>query len=289
MRKTILLASAAALGLGFASSSAFADVNLLVNVTKTKDVDITETISVTKVANIILDVNVEAAKAAEASTILNQSNHGNLACENCAEKLDQILGSVNGNSGVASVNQAAGNNNNQGSVLTAAIDVGFPAPPEDPPPPPPPGVPAIGGFAHAQGHIDQKNGVVLGAEGECVSAPNTVQSVEIIFRQAEITDSIIGNQGLTMVNQATGQMNNQGNAVTIAVSLAAGGVALSEADLGQETSNNVTSESDVVKTTLVNNSVNNNTGVTLVNQAAGNMSNQANNLSLGAAVFVSNL
>lgn len=275
MRKTILMASAAALALGFASSSAFADVNLLVNVNKDKLVDINELVNVNKDVDIVVDVDVEATKAAEAGSIVNQTNNNNVVCENCAEKFDHIADSINENSGVTSVNQASGNNNNQGNVLTAAVDVGVPG--EDPPPPPQAEEPAPGGFAHAQGHVDQKNNT------------NEVDSVLILFRDAFITASINDNNGLTMVNQSTGQMNNQANAVTIALSLAAGGVAMSESDLGQETTGNTSSESNVLKSAELSGSVNGNNGVTLVNQSAGNMGNQANNLSLGAAVFVSDL
>lgn len=288
MRKTILLASAAALAIGFASSSAFADVNLLVNVDKDKFISISETVSVTKDIDIIVDVNVLASKGAEAGSIVNQTNGGNLACENCAEKFDHINASINGNNGVTSVNQASGNNNNQGNVLTAAVDASEPG--EDPPPPPPPGggggEPVAGGFAHAQGHVDQKNGTAfLSGDGTA----NRVDSAEILFRDALIAASVNDNNGLTMVNQATGQMGNQANAVTIAISLAAGGVALTESDLGQETTGNTSSETNVFKTTTIDGSINGNNGVTLVNQSAGNMGNQANNLSLGAAVFVSDL
>lgn len=283
MRKTILMASVAALALGFASSSAFADVNLLVNVNKDKVVNIDENVSVTKDVEIVVDVLVESTKAAEAGSIVNQTNNNNVVCENCAEKFDHIADSINENSGVTSVNQASGNNNNQGNVLTAAVDVGVP--PQVPPPPPPQaGEPAEGGFAHAQGHVDQKNGGAFGESGN-----NEVDSVLILFRDAFITASINDNNGLTMVNQSTGQMNNQANAVTIALSLAAGGVALTEADLGQLTTGNRSSESNVVKNAELSGSVNGNNGVTLVNQASGNMGNQANNLSLGAAVFVSDL
>ena len=43
-------------------------------------------------------------------------------------------------------------------------------------------------------------------------------------------------------------------------------------------------ESDVIKNVLVTNSINRNTGVTQVNQAGGNNGNQANVVSVAAAI-----
>lgn len=284
MRRTILLASVAALalGFGFASSSAIADVDVLVTVNKDKDICVNELITITKEIDIIVEVDIDVLKAAEANGLINQANFDNDACENCAEKIDQILDSVNQNEGIASVNQSSGNNNNQGSVLTAAIDSA--TPPGGGPPGSDPGEPAGNlGYADAQAHVDQRNGITE-AQNPRVEAGNAVNSYFILFRQSEIIRSVNGNGGLTMVNQATGQMNNQANNVAIAVALAGGGVALSESDLGQETANSISSESDATKVALIDTSVNFNRGVTLVNQSSGNMGNQANELSVGAAL-----
>lgn len=279
MRKKILLGSAAAFALVFAASHASADVTVTATIDKTKDISVNEFISIDKVVTIDVIVDITAAKAAEVDSLINQANHGNTACENCAEKLDEIIDSINGNSGIATANQSSGNNNNQGSVLTAAVD-NFSPPPQTP-------TPGQGGFAEAQAAVDQRNGVVEGPER--VADANIVDSTNILFRTGQIIDSIGDNLGLVMVNQAPGQMNNQANNVAIAISLAAGGVALSEADLGQETSNNETRESVTAKNAEISGSVSGNTGITLVNQAVGNMANQANVLSLSAATLGQNL
>ena len=276
--KKALLASAALLAIGYAHS-AFADVDVTVLVSKDKNISVTENIDITKIINVTVSVENSVTKAAEVDSLINQANFDNEACENCAEKLDQIIDSVNLNTGVYTVNQSSGNNNNQGSVLTAAVDV-IEQPNGDNGDN---GTNGFLGFAEAQGAIDQRNGV----DEEGVSMPNLVDSGNIIFRDGVISGSISDNTGVVMVNQAPGQMLNQANNVAIAVSLDPhGGVALSEADLGQETSTNANHESEVTKVGDILNSVNGNTGVTLVNQGVGNMSNQANLLTVAAVTAV---
>ena len=270
MKKT-LLATAALLAIGFAHS-AFADVTVTADISKTKDIDVTVDIDIIKDIDITVTVQNSVTKAAEVDSLINQANFDNESCENCAEKLDEITNSVNLNTGIYTVNQSSGNNNNQGSVLTAAVDV-IEEPVNGN------GTDGFLGFAEAQGAIDQRNGV----DEAGAPMPNLVDSGNIIFRDGSITGSISGSTGVVMVNQAPGQMLNQANNVAIAVSLDPhGGVALSEADLGQETSNNDNHESEVTKVGDILNSVNGNTGVTLVNQGVGNMSNQANLLSVAA-------
>ena len=76
---------------------------------------------------------------------------------------------------------------------------------------------------------------------------NLVDTVNLLFRDAVIENSINDNTGIVNVNQAPGSMNNQANLVSVAVSLVSpgeGGVALSEADLGQVNVGNQVYESD---------------------------------------------
>jgi hypothetical protein len=240
--------------------NAFADVFGTAQVFVTKDVLILETIIIAKDVFIEADVIIEPEKAAESLAVINQTNFNNEACENCAEKMDQIIDSVTGNDGITTVNQAGGNMNNQGMALAVAIDKEDPTDPDAP-----------DGFAEAQVAVDQEN------------FSNLVESIQIIFRDALISNSINTNTGITGVNQATGNINNQANAVSIAVSLS-GGVALSEGLLGQETSGNENLEFDIFKTATISGSISGNTGVTQVNQSAGNLGNQANLVSVAATI-----
>jgi hypothetical protein len=298
--KKILLAGVAGCAL-FIVNSASADVNVLANIDKTKTITVTENITITKTVDLTAVVDVTPGKAAESTGVVNQSNYNNEACGNCAEKLDTISGAISDNNGIVNVNQSSGNMNNQGNAVSIAWDAV--RPPEVPPPPgQPPSTPGSSGFANSQAHLDQKNGAFNQPDTtvEAIAfSPNLVDTVNLVFRDAVITDSINGNTGIVGVNQSVGQMNNQANQLSLAVSLLGdtheGGVALSEADLGQLNVNNSAHESDsapldttdiqigINKSTSMTGSVSNNVGIVGVNQGAGNMANQGNNVS---AAFV---
>jgi hypothetical protein len=287
--------SAAALIAVAAPPPAFADVTVTATINKIKDVSVAETINIDKSVSVTATVTLNATKAAEGDTIVNQSNTNNHACDNCAEKLDWIWSSINDNHGAIAVNQAAGNMNNQGNAVTAAVDSREFPPGNNNPPPPPPNAPP-GGFANAQASVDQRMGVDKRLDqgqtnelGRPVYVedpdPNVINSVNIVFRDADIQDSINHNTGIVQVNQSAGNINNQANTVTLALALS-GGVALSEADLGQANAYNSVHERHVNKGALIDNSVNANAGLVEVNQTSGNFANQANVVSLGAAIAV---
>jgi hypothetical protein len=317
--KKILLAGVAGCAL-FIVNSASADVNVLANITKTKDITVTETVTITKTVNLEAVVGSVPGKAAESTGIINQSNYNNLDCGNCAEKNDTISNSIGGgtdggNHGIVNVNQASGNMNNQGNAVSVAWDFDTsPGPVPVPPvvPPPTPGTVGNSSFANSQAHVDQKNGAYnltnpsTGAFTGISTAANTVDAVNLLFRDAAITNSINHNTGIVNVNQAVGNNSNQANNESLAVSLLpgptgtppvgteTGGVALSEADLGQLNTGNHNWESDATgvagdeifgihKSATMTDSVSDNIGIVGVNQSAGNMSNQANNVS---AAFV---
>lgn len=268
MRKLLVLTLAAWLGLGAAVASA--DVFVFAEIQKFKDVVIVEEIFVNKFVSITATVDVLADKAAESHVLVNQLNTDNMACTNCDEKADTINNSGNNNTGVVSVNQAAGNMNNQGNAVAIAVDVAFPG--NGTPPPTPQ---QTDGFAEAQAAADQRNFF------------NMVNTVNLLFRDAFITGSFNGSSGIVHANQSTGNMNNQVNALSIALSLEAG-VALSEADLGQVNAFNVNWESDasgvfgINKSANIVGSLNGNTGVIGVNQSSGNMANQGNVVSIAS-------
>jgi hypothetical protein len=309
MRKLLML-SVASVAL-LAGASAYADVTVTATISKTKDITVTESITISTNVSAQSFIDVTADKFAEADAIVNQSNHGNRACENCAEKTDQIGSastsagagdSVSGNTGYVSVNQAAGNMNNQGNAVSVAIDSGTFGGGTPPPPPPPTGTgqqAASGvGFAEANASVEQVNGG-SGSRGEISVDPNIVDSINIVFRNALITNAINDNTGVVQVNQSPGQMNNQSNVLALAFSERPGGVALAEADLGQFNQANQSLESDgqqvsgtaiigdgvgIHKTASITGSINNNIGIVGVNQAAGNMANQANIVSFSAVL-----
>jgi len=245
------------------SLPAAADVFVLAEIDKDKDIFVQENVLIDKDIDITVTVDEVADKAAEAAAIGNQTNENNEACENCAEKRAVIRDSLIENLGIINTNQATGNMNNQGNLVSVAVDA---EEPNDNGPDP-----NGSGFSNAQASVQQKNTL------------NTIDSINIIFRDALIQDSINGNEGIVGANQSSGNINNQMNATAISACLN-GAVALSEADLGQSTTENTVTENNVVKISLISGSVLNNRGVVFVNQTSGILGNQSNVLSLAVAL-----
>lgn len=287
MRKSLILGIAALVSLG--AGSAMAEVSVYATIDKTKDVTVLETINITKIVDIYAFVILTADKAAESEALINQENYRNKGCENCAEKRDIIRDSANNNSGVLSINQATGNMNNQGNAVAAAVD--FVIIDGDTP------VDGDGvGFAESQAAVEQANGIWSKGGDESSEfgdgwPGNTINSWNLLFREALIAGSFNNNSGIVHFNQAAGNMANQANALSLAVSFADGGVALSEADLGQYNIHNIVQESDtgpeavigIHKLASLTGSLNGNSGIVGGNQSAGHMANQANVVSFSAA------
>ena len=280
MRKLLLIGLAWLVMVAWVAP-ALADVNVYADITKDKDITVDETITILKFVTLTATVTTTGDQAAESDAIANQTNADNYACENCAEKQNYIIGSVLSNTGITNVNQAVGNMNNQGNINAVALDN---------PPGQSGGEPERSGIANAQASVDQKQGqkvvgyVVETGTVEIIGqvledSPNVVNSTHILFRDSIITGSINHNVGVTNVNQAAGQMNNQANATALAVCLD-GAIALSETDLGQYSLGNQVYETFTTKTASILGSINENRGVTFVNQTSGNMANQGNALSL---------
>ncbi len=249
--------------------SALADVEASGTVTKEKTVNVEEVINIKKNLSVDVTLDVVGEKAAEAHAVLNQSQRGNFACENCAEKTSEVVGSILNNAGIVNLNQATGNMANQSNMLSAAVDGpingGTPNGNGEPP--------AEGyGFAHAQTSVGQL------MEG------NTIDSIQILYRDAVITGSINTNTGIVMVNQSVGNISNQGNGLTLGVSFS-GLVALAEADLGQAVAGNSFMEYDTTKTATISGSINENVGVVEVNQSAGVLGNQLNAVNISGSVY----
>lgn len=254
-----------------AAVPALADVTVTAVVTKDKDVVVDENIAIYKDVNVIVDLERLLGKAAESNTTVNQRNTGDAACENCAEKRDIIGGAVNANTGIANVNQASGNMNNQGNVVSVAVDPTNGELPLDP----------QAGLAQAQTAAQQIN------EG------NRINSILILFRDTLIRGSVQGNRGIVGVNQSAGNINNQLNAATLGISLD-GVIALAEADLGQanfgfgdsvDLNGTATiTEFATNKTAIIDGSILGNRGIVGVNQTSGNLANQANVANLAVSI-----
>ena len=288
MKKLLLTCSVSALLVG-AAGYADAQVEgawLHASANLSKTVTTNEAITIATNVLIVQPVVTVADDAAESSATANQTNTGNQDCGNCAEKADVLYFSQNANTGLTSVNQAGGNDNNQGTLVSAAVDTytrnhtpttGSGSPSTGT------GSPADGqGFAHAQAEAQQTNG------------GNDVEAVDLAFRNALINGSDNGNNGLVYTNQATGNNNNQLNELSLAFSERSSGTALAEADLGQFNTGNRVGEGastgefapeppiGINKSATVTASLNNNVGVFGVNQSAGNNGNQANIVTIAA-------
>lgn len=153
-----------------------------------------------------------------------------------------------------------------------------------------------GSFVHAEASVEQVNGAdppprrtddggptpqqVDGFVNEYVNVFGSVNS-------DTIEGSFEGASGVVGVNQAAGSLNNQNNAIAIAVGTDAV-YALGEADLGQYNTANLADVTDQTRTDTIAGSFGNFAGIASVNQAAGALNNQANvvdvAVSLGATL-----
>jgi hypothetical protein len=108
---------------------------------------------------------------------------------------------------------------------------------------------------------------------------------------AQITGSVIGNIGVTQVNQDVGNANNQANSLSVAVSVTQAFFTESMIEVEQYTiGNRVNTDGTATfvvglghqnKASIINASIVANVGVTQVNQSSGNANNQLNAVDLG--------
>lgn len=149
--------------------------------------------------------------------------------------------------------------------------------------------------ANAVANIDNHGNVVTAADlAHAINpgifggvAPSTTEMQ--VFRFATISGSISTNNGIVGVNQDVGNMSNQANIVAFAMTDVGDAFVNSQADLSQNNSGNSVwhveppFEGVAPPTNLsavIDTSINGNIGVVGVNQNAGNMNNQTNELAL---------
>ena len=135
------------------------------------------------------------------------------------------------------------------------------------------------GAAEAEAVVNQTN------DGNTVDQDTLKGGVGLPFNvtlRAAIQGSINGNTGIVQVNQDVGNMVNQGNVLSLALTTSASSFADSQASAQQNTTNNNSALREASppdtpqRTTVIRDSINRNTGVTMVNQNSGNMNNQLN-------------
>jgi uncharacterized protein YbjQ (UPF0145 family) len=238
--------------LALVPAAAFADVDIDVDIEKDKTKVVYEKLVKFKAAVILVLVVKITDKAAESETLVNQTNKDNDQF-NFFNTSISTANSVTGN-GIVGVNQASGNMNNQANAVSVAVDGGndhsrlfF-----------------GGSFAESQAASDQKN------------KSNFV--LDKVSTSTSTLNSVSGN-GIIGVNQASGSINNQANAVSVAVGVDPA-VSLSEADLGQVNRWN-SAVSIFSRSTSTIGSIGGN-GIIGVNQASGHMNNQSNVVSVAA-------
>jgi hypothetical protein len=262
---------------GTVAVPALADVTVTAVISKDKDVSVIETITKIKSVDLTAAVSLSTDAAAQAQAVVNVGNKASgvnvgerqFDCPPggpCTEisrtpstlrREAKLLNAIQGNAGVIGVNQDAGALANQGNVVSLGM------------------IDNPNAFANTQAEVSQANrdsrSNQLVVSGETGGDPLTT-----------ITNSITDNTGIVGVNQNTGNLNSQTNAVAMVVGLGGQQVALSEAALGQANSGNFVSDSGVVNANTITNVANNNVAIVGVNQASGSLNNQAAVVSFAA-------
>ena len=198
--------------------------------------------------------------AAESDAISIQGNIGTLdgsdyyGCRRWIDKPESyatLMGSANGNQGIAGVNNASGNLNNQSNTVAGTLT------------------------AEGYGEASLAHAVAFAFQGNIL---NGYFSWEKIV-SAGIFGSANGNTGVAGVNNAAGSQNNQTNTVAVAAGLNVS-IALSEATLAQANALGFVCVTGGENSATIACSVNGNHGVVGVNNSAGAQNNQANLVSI---------
>jgi hypothetical protein len=283
----------AAAALAFGAGIAQADVNVAASVFKTKTKTVTETINVTKTVNVNVVEDIQVDAVSETEVVKNQRNQFNYVQDEDTLSTAEINGaedsegSFNDASGILLVNQSPGFINNQANdvSVTHANEQSFEG----------------GVFAHSQVAVEQINGwhpPDVGEDGTITVTtppdldqdgfPDFVNTYALVSDGTTHTDTIgssfNGASGIAGVNQSAGSMNNQNNAVGIALGDFAV-FSLGETDLGQfNTYNSANILAGLSNFDTISGSFNEFNGVAAVNQSAGALNNQANAVSIAVSL-----
>jgi len=254
-----------------------ADVFVYADITKTKTITVTEDLFVFKTIDIFVSETINVDAIAENDIVKNQRNQYNYVQDDHGLSSDKIIGSGNNLSGIGNFNQASGYINNQGNEVsvTFADSSG-----------------AFGALAHSQASIEQTNGEFVQNPPVDDHSPvnvdgdffNVYAQVFEATQSDSIDTSFDAASGVIGINQAAGNLNNQNNAVAIAVGSQVV-YALGEADLGQFNTGNYANVTDQTRSDSITASFNNASGIVQVNQSAGSLNNQANVVQVAVTQF----
>lgn len=162
------------------------------------------------------------------------------------ERVADMGDSINGNNGVVGVNQSPGNLNNQANLSAMAVIAG-------------------------DKQLIEANGFAVQA-----SMFNIIYGDRSVNTNT-ISGSISDNNGIVGVNQSSGNINNQFNSAALAAGLdPVTNGALGECTLKQVNADSYLTHIAVYRTDTITGSINGNSGIVSVNQASGDLVNQAN-------------
>jgi hypothetical protein len=162
------------------------------------------------------------------------------------ERVADMGDSINGNNGVVGVNQSPGNMNNQANLSAMAVIAG------------------------------DKQLVEANGFGVQASMFNIIYGQRSVNTNT-ISGSISDNNGIVGVNQSSGNVNNQFNSAALAAGLdPVTNGALGECTLKQVNADSYLVHVAVLRTDTIAGSINGNAGIVSVNQASGDLVNQAN-------------
>jgi len=294
MKKLLMTAVAglALAGMGAGVANADATVNWTFN--KAKNTVIVEPTTITKIISISVTDTKPLDSAASALVAINSSISGavvgtaHVVDPNIGTQSDGgpfqdftgnefnydihrsalITGSVLNNTGIGQLNQDSGNNSNQGNVVAAGL--------------------VFGGndFADAEAYVEQLSTGNSARDAEdftnLVSQEPGVGGLTLVpLITATLDGSMNHNTGVFFANQNAGNNNQQHNALAAAIGENAF-TALADAGLHQVNSGNHSYDINTVKEDLIQNSVDNNTGIVAFNQSVGNNNNQATVVNVSA-------
>lgn len=278
MKKSLVVLIAMAFVLAL-SLPALAEVTVVGEIEKSKEKEVIEKVRIDKAHYVGVKQIAHPTNSAEAQAVKNDENTGNRLIESPIEAKEpqyfwnehtqeQIeldpghpaipvkknaainAGVGDAASGVLGINQSPGSMNNQGNAVAVATSADGEA------------------FLHAESSAEKINSGNVAGDAEA--------GIEMSERTNMIDSALVGVAGVVGVNQSAGSMNNQDNALSLAVgpdSIAA----LCEADLGMVNSGNITNEVAVVLLDCLNGTaLAGASGIISVNQSSGCMNNQAN-------------